>query len=398
MTPMTEAVKKDLEARIMEIRSSGLYKEERVIGSPQGARIRVGGQELLNLCANNYLGLASDPKVIEEARRALERWGYGMASVRFICGTLEVHRELEHALSEFLGTEDTILYSSCFDANGGLFEPILGEDCALVTDRLNHASIIDGARLCRAKRIIYEHSDMMDLEVKLKEVSGMRITLIMTDGVFSMDGDMAKLPDICALGEKYGALVAVDDSHATGFIGGNGRGTAEHFGVMGRLDGITTTFGKALGGATGGCFSGRKEIVELLRQKSRPYLFSNTLAPMVAAVTLSIVRGLGKSEGLRERLHENTRFFRRALTDAGFDVKPGEHPIMPLMLYEERLAVEMADRLLGEGIYVVGFSYPVVPKGQARIRVQMSAALSLEDLANAAESFTKVGKALGIIR
>jgi len=394
---MNETVKKDLEARIAEILASGLYKEERVISSPQGARIMVGGREFLNLCANNYLGLASDPGILEEARQALEKWGYGMASVRFICGTLEVHKELEHALSEFLGTEDTILYSSCFDANGGLFEPILTEDCALVTDRLNHASIIDGARLCRAKRLIYEHSDMESLEARLKDAAGARITMIMTDGVFSMDGDMAKLPDICSLAEKYEALVTVDDSHATGFIGENGRGTAEHFGVMGRLDGITTTFGKALGGATGGCFSGSKEIVELLRQKSRPYLFSNTLAPIVAAVTLSIVRGLGKSGGLRERLHANTRFFRRALTDAGFEVKPGEHPIIPLMLYEERLAVEMARKLLDEGIYVVGFSYPVVPRGQARIRIQMSAALSPEDLSKAAESFAKVGKALGVI-
>jgi glycine C-acetyltransferase len=395
---MNEIIRRDLETRIAEIRSSGLYKEERLIGSPQGARIRVHGQDCLNLCANNYLGLASDPGVLEEARQALERWGYGMASVRFICGTLEVHKDLESALTEFLGTEDTILYSSCFDANGGLFEPILGEDCALVTDKLNHASIIDGARLCKARRLIYEHSDMEDLEAKLKEALGARITLIMTDGVFSMDGDMAKLPDICSLAEKYGALVSVDDSHATGFIGESGRGTAEHFGIMGRLDGITTTFGKALGGATGGCYSGRKEIVELLRQKSRPYLFSNTLAPVVAAVTLSIVRGLGKSGGLRQKLHANTRFFRRALTDAAFDIKPGDHPIIPLMLYEERLAVEMARKLLEEGIYVVGFSYPVVPKGQARIRVQMSAALSQEDLVKAAESFTKVGRALGVIR
>jgi len=395
---MNETVRKDLEARIEEIRATGLYKEERIIGSPQGAWVTVGGRRVLNLCANNYLGLASDPQILADARGALEKWGYGMASVRFICGTLEVHKELERALSEFLGAEDTILYSSCFDANGGLFEPVLGEDCALIADRLNHASIIDGARLCRAKRLIYAHSDMPDLEAKLKEASGMRISLIMTDGVFSMDGDMAKLPEICALAERYGALVAVDDSHATGFIGENGRGTAEHLGVMGKLDGITTTFGKALGGATGGCFSGRKEIVELLRQKSRPYLFSNTLAPMVAAVTLSVILRLGESAGLRERLHENTRFFRRALTDAGFDIKPGEHPIIPLMLYEEKLAVEMADRLLDEGIYVVGFSYPVVPKGQARIRVQMSAALSPKDLEKAAESFTKVGKTLGVIR
>jgi glycine C-acetyltransferase len=394
---MNETIRKDLEMRIEEIRSAGLYKEERVIGSAQGAWVTVGTRKVLNLCANNYLGMASDPEVLAEARRALEKWGYGMASVRFICGTLEVHKELERALSEFLEAEDTILYSSCFDANGGLFEPILGEDCALIADRLNHASIIDGARLCRAKKLIYEHSDMADLEVKLKEASGARITLIMTDGVFSMDGDMAKLPEICPLAEKYGALVSVDDSHATGFIGENGRGTAERFGLKGKLDGITTTFGKALGGATGGCFSGRKEIVELLRQKSRPYLFSNTLAPVVAAVTLALVRRLGKSAALRERLHANTRFFRRSLADAGFEIKPGDHPIIPLMLYEEKLAVEMARKLLNEGIYAVGFSYPVVPKGQARIRVQMSAAFSPEDLEKAAASFAKVGKELGVI-
>jgi glycine C-acetyltransferase len=395
---MDEAARKDLEARIGEIRSSGLYKEERVIGSPQGARIRVGGMELLNLCANNYLGLASDPGVIEEAKRALDQWGYGMASVRFICGTLDVHKRLERTISAFLGTGDTLLYSSCFDANGGLFEPLLDENSILLTDRLNHASIIDGARLCKAARLIYAHSDMADLENGLRKASGVRMRTIMTDGVFSMDGDMARLPEICDLAMKYGALVMVDDSHATGFIGKTGRGTPEHFGVEGKIDVITTTFGKALGGATGGCVSGRKEIIELLRQRSRPYLFSNTLAPAVAAVTASIIESLQKSTALRDRLESRARFFRKAITEAGFDVKPGTHPIVPIMLYDEKLATEMARRLMDEGIHVVGFTFPVVPKGQARIRVQISAAHEIEDLSRAVKSFTKVGKELDVIR
>ena len=386
-----------LAAAVGEIRAAGTFKEERIIGSPQGVRIRVGGREVLNFCANNYLGLASHPAVIEAAHRALDRWGYGMASVRFICGTQEVHRELEERMSAFLGTEETILYSSCFDANGGIFEPLLNEECALITDQLNHASIIDGARLCKARRLIYAHGDMEDLGRKLAEASSSPVRLIVTDGVFSMDGDYAKLPEICALAERHQALVMVDDSHATGFVGKTGRGTAEHFGVMGRVDAISTTFGKALGGATGGCISGRTEMIQLLRQRSRPYLFSNSLAPMVAATTLAVLDLLSKSTELRDRLEENAKVFRAAITKAGFDVRPGSHPIVPIMLSDESRTVEMARRLLDEGIYVTGFSYPVVPKGQARIRVQLSALHTREDLRRALESFVSVGSALGIV-
>jgi glycine C-acetyltransferase len=317
--------------------------------------------------------------------------------VRFICGTLEVHKELEQRISAFLGAEDAILYSSCFDANGGVFEPLLDADCALVTDRFNHASIIDGARLCKAQRYIYAHADMKDLEAKLKEAAKARIRMIVTDGVFSMDGELARLPDICGLAEKYGALLMVDDSHATGFIGKTGRGTAEHFGVMGRIDAVSTTFGKALGGATGGCVSGRKAIVELLRQRSRPYLFSNSLAPVVASTTIAILDMLSRSTELRDRLEQNTRFFRQAINAAGFDVKPGVHPIVPIMLHDEKQAVEMARRLLGKGIYVIGFCYPVVPKGQARIRVQISADHMQADLENAVTAFRLVGRELGVI-
>ena len=355
------------------------------------------GREVLNFCANNYLGLASHPAVVAAAHRALDRWGYGMASVRFICGTLEVHAELERRMSEFLGTEDTLLYSSCFDANGGVFEPLLDKDCALITDQLNHASIIDGARLCRAQRLIYAHADMADLDARLAEASSARVRMIVTDGVFSMDGDLANLPEICDRAERHRALVMVDDSHATGFIGKTGRGTAEHFGVMGRVDAISTTFGKALGGATGGCLSGRREIVGLLRQRSRPYLFSNTLAPFVAATSIAILDMLGGSSELRDRLEQNTRLFRQAIVATGFAVRPGSHPIVPIILYDERRAAEMARRLLDEGIYVIGFSYPVVPKGQARIRVQISAQHSTEDLAKAVDAFAKVGKEMGII-
>ncbi len=394
---LDQKVRGRLAAAVGEIRAAGTFKEERIIGSPQGVRIRVGGREVLNFCANNYLGLASHPAVIEAAHRALDRWGYGMASVRFICGTQEVHRELEERMSAFLGTEETILYSSCFDANGGIFEPLLNEECALITDQLNHASIIDGARLCKARRLIYAHGDMEDLGRKLAEASSSPVRLIVTDGVFSMDGDYAKLPEICALAERHQALVMVDDSHATGFVGKTGRGTAEHFGVMGRVDAISTTFGKALGGATGGCISGRKEIIQLLRQRSRPYLFSNSLAPMVAATTLAVLDLLSKSTELRDRLEENAKVFRAAITKAGFDVKPGSHPIVPIMLSDESRTVEMARRLLDEGIYVTGFSYPVVPKGQARIRVQLSALHTREDLRRALESFVRVGSALGIV-
>jgi glycine C-acetyltransferase len=394
-----EKTRRELQGKIQEIRAAGTYKEERVLLTAQGVHLRVrSAQEVLNFCANNYLGLASHPRVIAAAHAALDRWGYGMASVRFICGTQEVHEDLEKRMAEFLGTEDALLYSSCFDANGGLFEPLLDKDCALITDQLNHASLIDGARLCKATRFIYAHGDMRDLSEKLKEAARAPLKLVVTDGVFSMDGDLAMLPEICALAEKYGALLMVDDSHATGFIGATGRGTAEHFGVNGRVDLITTTFGKALGGATGGCCAGRKEIVELLRQRSRPYLFSNSLAPVVAATTIAVLDILSESTELRDRLEENTRFFRQAITTAGFEVKPGMHPIVPLMLFEEKLAMEMASRLLREGIYVIGFSYPVVPRGQARIRVQISAAHTREELQKAVASFTLVGRELGVLK
>ncbi len=396
---LDQGTRERLADAVEEIRRAGTFKEERIIGSPQGVRIRVApGREVLNFCANNYLGLASHPAVIEAAHRALEMWGYGMASVRFICGTQEVHRELEHRMSEFLGTEDTILYSSCFDANGGIFEPLLDEQCALITDQLNHASIIDGARLCKARRLMYAHGDMGELEDRLTEASSMAVRLIVTDGVFSMDGDYAKLPEICALAERHGALVMVDDSHATGFVGRTGRGTPEHFGVTGRVDALSTTFGKALGGATGGCISGRREIIQLLRQRSRPYLFSNSLAPMVAASTLAVLDLLSKSTELRDRLEENAGLFRQGISAAGFNVKPGSHPIVPIMLFEESRAAEMARMLLDEGIYVIGFSYPVVPKGQARIRVQLSALHSRDDLRRALRAFVKVGASLGIVK
>ncbi len=399
MTAMLdEKTRTELSGRVEEIRRAGTLKVERILESPQGARIRVRpGREVLNFCANNYLGLASHPEVVKAAHAALDRWGYGMSSVRFICGTQEIHARLEARVSEFLGTEDTILYSSCFDANGGIFEPLLDGECALITDALNHASIIDGARLCKATRFIYAHSDMAELEARLREADACRLKLIVTDGVFSMDGDFADLPGICRLAESHGAMVAVDDSHATGFVGPTGRGTMERAAVQGRVDAITTTFGKALGGATGGCVSGRREIVALLRQRSRPYLFSNTLAPAVAATTLAVLDLLTRAPDLRERLARNTRYFRQAISAAGFDVKPGDHPIVPIMLYQEALAGRMADRLLEEGIYVIGFSYPVVPKGQARIRVQLSALHEQRDLEAAVEAFTRVGRELSVI-
>jgi glycine C-acetyltransferase len=393
-----DAMCAEFTARLDEIRAAGTYKEERVIQTPQAVRIRVRpGREVLNFCANNYLGLASHPRVVAAAHAALDRWGYGMSSVRFICGTQEAHVELEKAMAGFLGTEDTILFSSCFDANGGVFEPLLDKDCALLTDQLNHASIIDGTRLCKAQRLIYGHADMPDLEAKLKEASAARLRMIVTDGVFSMDGDIAKLSEICGLAERHRAMVMVDDSHATGFIGRTGRGTAEHCGVMGRVDLISTTFGKALGGATGGCISGRREVVEYLRQRSRPYLFSNTLAPVVAATSLAVIAMLRESTELRDRLEANTAFFRQAISAAGFDVKPGIHPIVPIMLYDEKRAVEMARQLLDEGVYVIGFSYPVVPKGQARIRVQISAVHEREDLQKTVDAFVKVGRRLAIL-
>jgi glycine C-acetyltransferase len=382
--------------QIQEIRDGGLYKHERVLGGPQQARVPVAGKPVLNLCANNYLGLSDHPKVIEAAHAALDRWGYGLSSVRFICGTQEVHKELERRISQFLGTEDTILYGSCFDANGGLFETLLGEEDAVISDALNHASIIDGIRLCKAQRARYANSDMGELEAELKKAAGARRVMIATDGVFSMDGYIAKLPEICALAEKYGAMVMVDDSHAVGFIGKDGRGTHEHHGVMGKVDLITGTLGKALGGASGGYTSGRRELVELLRQRSRPYLFSNSLAPVIAAVSIAVLDLLETQMALRVQLRANTKFFRERMTAAGFNVLPGEHPIVPVMLGDAALAAKVSDKLLGRGVYVIGFSYPVVPMGQARIRVQVSAAHSREDLEFAAAQFAAVKAELGI--
>jgi glycine C-acetyltransferase len=400
---MYGAIRGTLQAEIASLHTASLYKGERVIASPQGPVIEVitpGEDEpvrVVNFCANNYLGLADDPRVVEAARAALERWGFGTSSVRFICGTFAVHKELEYRLSRFLGTEDTILYSSCFDANGGFFEPFFGSEDAIIADALNHASVIDGVRLTKAKRLIYAHSDMDDLRAKLEEARSARFRVIATDGVFSMDGDIADLAAVCDLADEYGALVMVDDSHATGFVGPTGRGTPELCGVADRVDVITTTFGKALGGASGGCLSGRAEIVEWLRQKSRPYLFSNTLAPVVAATTVAVLDILSETTALRDRLEASARSFRQRMTAAGFDLRPGEHPIVPVMLYEEALAHEMADALLAEGVYVIGFSYPVVPKGAARIRVQISSAHTDEQIDLAVEAFARVGKRMGVI-
>ena len=384
---------------LSEIEDAGLTKRERIIDSPQGAEISVAGDDakVLNFCANNYLGLSSHPEVIAAARNALDERGYGMSSVRFICGTLDRHKELEDSLSRFLGTEDTILYSSCFDANGGLFETLLSEEDAIISDALNHASIIDGIRLCKAERHRYANSDMAELEQALKTTQGKRLRMIATDGVFSMDGNIAKLDRICELAEKYKAMVMVDDSHATGFIGKTGRGTHEYNDVMGRVDVITSTLGKALGGASGGFTSGRKEIVALLRNRSRPYLFSNSLAPMIVSASLAVMKTLSSTTELRDRLEANTKRFRAGVSAAGFELRPGDTPIVPIMLGEARLAVAFADKLLREGIYVIGFSYPVVPKGQARIRVQLSAAHSPEHIDRAVAAFTKVGKELGVI-
>jgi glycine C-acetyltransferase len=382
--------------QLKEIRDGGLYKHERVLGSPQQARVSVAGKSVLNLCANNYLGLSDHPAVIKAAHEALDKWGYGLSSVRFICGTQEVHKELERRISAFLGTEDTILYGSCFDANGGLFETLLGEEDAVISDALNHASIIDGIRLCKAQRARYANSDMAQLEDELRKASGARRRMIATDGVFSMDGYIAKLPEICALAEKYGAMVMVDDSHAVGFIGKDGRGTHEHHGVMGRIDVITGTLGKALGGASGGYTSGRKELIEVLRQRSRPYLFSNSLAPVIAAVSIAVLDLLEQQAALRETLRANTKFFRERIAGLGFKVLPGEHPITPIILGDAALAAKMADRLLERGVYVIGFSFPVVPMGQARIRVQVSAAHSRADLEFALEQFAAVRKELGL--
>jgi glycine C-acetyltransferase len=382
-------------AQLAEIEAAGLWKHERTITSPQAAHITTNGKAVINFCANNYLGLSSHPRVMAAAKRALDERGYGLSSVRFICGTQDRHKELEAAVSKFLGTDDTILYSSCFDANGGLFETILGEADAIISDSLNHASIIDGVRLCKAERHRYEHDDLNDLEAKLKATQGKRLRMIATDGVFSMDGDIARLDQICDLAEKYSALVMVDDSHATGFVGKTGRGSAELRGVMDRVDVYTSTLGKALGGASGGFTSGKREIIDLLRNRSRPYLFSNTLAPPIVAGSLEAIALISESTELRDRLEANTKRFRDGMTKSGLTIRPGTHPIVPVMLGDAKLAVDAAQRLLGHGIYVIGFSFPVVPKGQARIRVQLSAAHSDEDIDRALTAFATVAKELG---
>jgi glycine C-acetyltransferase len=392
---MFEIAREQIESQLREIRGAGLYKSERILASPQNAHVDLpGGKSVLNMCANNYLGLADHPAVIAAAHEALDRWGYGLSSVRFICGTQEIHKELERRLSEFLGMEDTILYGSCFDANGGLFETLLETEDAIVSDELNHASIIDGIRLSKAQRFRYRNGDMDDLERNLKEASGARRILIATDGVFSMDGYIAKLPEICDLAEKYRAMVMVDDSHAVGFMGENGRGTHEHLRVMQRVDILTGTLGKALGGASGGYVSSRKEIVDLLRQRSRPYLFSNSVAPPIVAASLKVLDLIKGTKELRERLFSNTHFFREKMTALGFPILPGEHPIAPVMFGDAELAAKMAERLLELGVYVIGFSFPVVAKGKARIRVQLSAAHSREDLEWAVAKFVAARDAL----
>ncbi len=391
-------VKARLEAELAEIAAAGLTKNERVLESAQGAEITVRGKKVLNFCANNYLGLAGDRRLVEAAERGLERWGYGLSSVRFICGTQAIHKELEKKVADFLGTEDTILYSSCWDANGGVFEILLNDQDAVISDSLNHASIIDGVRLCKAERHRYDNGDLAALEDILKKTREKRTRMIVTDGVFSMDGTIAKLGEICDLADKYHALVMVDDSHATGFVGKTGRGTPELCGVMGRVDIVNSTLGKALGGASGGFTSARKEIVALLRQRARPYLFSNTLAPAIAAASVACLDLLSSTTALRDKLEANTTQFRREMTTAGFDIKPGVHPIVPIMIGDAKLANDMAAALLDEGIYVIGFSYPVVPKGLARIRVQLSAAHEPAHLERAVGAFTRVGKKLGVVR
>ncbi|MBS0578055.1 MAG: glycine C-acetyltransferase [Proteobacteria bacterium] len=395
---MNPTVIERLRADLQALRDQGLYKGERVIEGPQGGVVRAGGRDVINLCANNYLGLANHPAVRAAAQRALDEYGYGMASVRFICGTDSLHKQLEQRLARFLGTEDVILYSSCFDANGGLFETLLDERDAVISDALNHASIIDGIRLCKAQRLRYANSDMAELEQCLKDSQGARTRLIATDGVFSMDGFIAKLPEICALAERYDALVMVDDSHATGFMGPGGRGTPEHTGTMARVDILTGTLGKALGGGSGGYVAARREVIEWLRQRSRPYLFSNSIPPVVAAASLAVLDLLEGTSALRTQLFDNARFFRAGMSAAGFELKPGEHPIIPVMLGDAALAAKMAERLLEHSVYVVGFSFPVVPKGQARIRTQMSAALTREQLERALTAFSQVGRELGVIR
>ncbi|RZK68234.1 MAG: glycine C-acetyltransferase, partial [Pedobacter sp.] len=388
-----------LQKELAEIEQAGLYKRERIITTPQGADIKVStGNEVVNFCANNYLGLSSHPKVIEAAKEAIDKYGYGMSSVRFICGTQNIHKELEAKISEFLGTEDTILYAAAFDANGGVFEPLLGAEDAIISDELNHASIIDGVRLCKAQRFRYKNCDMEDLEKQLIAAKDCRHRMIVTDGAFSMDGSVAPLDKICDLADKYEALVMIDESHCSGFIGKTGRGTHEHFNVMNRIDIITGTLGKALGGASGGFTSGRKEIVDMLRQRSRPYLFSNTLAPSIAGASVAVLDMLSETTTLRDKLEYNTKYFREKMTEAGFDIKPGFHPIVPVMLYDAKVAQEFAAKMLEEGIYVIGFFYPVVAQGKARIRVQLSAAHEQHHLDKAIAAFTKVGKELGVIK
>jgi glycine C-acetyltransferase len=387
-----------LHPQLDDLRAKGLYKRERQLQGPQGSGIAVGGREVINFCANNYLGLANHPALVEAAHEGLRRYGYGLASVRFICGTQDLHKQLEAAIARFFGKGDAILYTSCFDANGGLFETLLGDDDAVISDELNHASIIDGIRLCKARRLRYRHADMAELERCLKEAEGNRLRLVVTDGVFSMDGDIAPLPQICELAERYDAVVAVDDSHATGVLGATGRGSPEHHGVMGRVDIITSTLGKALGGAVGGFTVAAAEVVEYLRQRSRPYLFSNTLPPMVALAAMKALELAGNSSDLRDRLHANAKRLRAGLESAGFTLKPGQHPIMPVMLGDAALAGQMADKLLEKGIYVIGFSYPVVPQGQARIRIQVSAAHTPEQIDRAIGAFSEVGRELGVIR
>ncbi|MCA0230944.1 MAG: glycine C-acetyltransferase [Bacteroidetes bacterium] len=395
---MYASIKNELQQELNALKEAGLYKSERIIVSPQSAEITVqNGREVLNFCANNYLGLSSHPEVIKAAHEALETHGFGLSSVRFICGTQDIHKELERQTAAFVGAEDCILYAAAFDANGGVFEPLLGEEDAIISDELNHASIIDGIRLCKAKRFRYQHNNMEDLEAQLRASASCRRRLIVTDGVFSMDGTIAQLDKICDLADQYQALVMVDECHASGFMGKTGRGTPEHKGVLGRIDIITGTYGKALGGASGGFTAARKEIVELLRQRSRPYLFSNTLAPSIVGASLKVLELLRQSTALRDKLEANTRYFREAMTAAGFDILPGEHPIVPIMLYDAPLAQEFAKQLLEEGIYVIGFFYPVVPKGKARIRVQISAGHEPEHLQRAVEAFIKVGKRLGVI-
>jgi glycine C-acetyltransferase len=395
---MNENFVKRIYTELEEIETSGLLKKERIITSPQGAEIVVNDKTVLNFCANNYLGLSSHPKVIEAAHTAVETHGYGLSSVRFICGTQDIHKELEQKIATFLGTEDTILYCACFDANGGVFEPLFNEQDAIISDALNHASVIDGVRLCKAQRYRYEHNNMQDLENKLVDAAHLRSRIIVTDGSFSMDGTIAQLDMICDLADKYDAIVMIDDSHSTGFLGKTGRGTHEHKNVMGRIDIITGTLGKALGGANGGFTTGRKEIIEMLRQRSRPYLFSNTLAPSIVGASIAVFDMLTETTELRDKLERNTKYFRTKITEAGFDIKPGEHPIVPIMLYDAVVAQNFASKLLDEGIYVIGFFYPVVPKNQARIRVQLSAAHETHHIDKAVEAFTKIGKELGVVK